>query len=453
VKTKLKGAICAATLLVVAAGCNDFLKGGDLTKDPNNPLNATPKQFFSSVQANMWQLQTSDLARLTSAWTQQLVGVGRQQLGVYDYTGVTEGTFDAQFAFIYQGGGVLDLRKIDSSSVALGDSIFLGISNVMEAWFIGTAADIWGDVPYSQADSFFKYPTPVLDPQQNVYAAIQARLTQAIAEMQSGIGQGPQEVDLVYGGDPDKWTALAYTLKARFFLHTAEVIGAPAYDSALANSLLGINANDGDYIANFSGNMTGESNPWWQFADVNGTTGRAGDLIGTDSFLENLMLSMHDPRFSDFFDPGNDTTFDISPFRLSPTYPQPFVTYNENLLIQAESQFETGATAPALVSLNTERAAWATPTTWHNAYTVPPAGSSSLGAIMNEKYIVMFQNVEAYNDYRRTCFPQLTGINGGKIPARLLYPLGEAQTNPNIPAIGSQPTSNWNDPNPCPAGG
>ena len=46
-----KGAIGAAVLTLVAAGCNNFLKGGDLSTDPNNPLEASPKQFFGSVQA------------------------------------------------------------------------------------------------------------------------------------------------------------------------------------------------------------------------------------------------------------------------------------------------------------------------------------------------------------------------------------------------------------------
>lgn len=453
---QLKGAICAAALVVVAAGCNNFLKGGDLTKDPNNPLNATPKQLFSSVQSNLWIQQTSDLARLTSMWMQQVVGVARQAYGTYTFTGVTESSFDAEFARAYQGGGILDLRKIDSTSVVLGDSIFLGISKVTEAWLISVNADIWGDIPYSQADSFFVYPQPVLDPQQTVYDVVEARLSEAIAELQSGIGSGPQGSDLVYGGDPDKWTALAHTLKARVWLHQAEKLGTPAYASALVEAAQGISSNDGDYVANFSGSQAGESNPWWQFLDANGTTGRNGDIVATDSYLENLLSSTHDPRFADYFQTGSVDTYDFSPFRENPTYPQPFVTYNENLLIQAEAQLQTGATGAALTSLNTERAAWALsldPTkAWHRAYTLAPAASATLSAIMTEKYIVLFQNIETWNDYKRTCIPALTPVAGGVngvIPGRLLYPVGERQTNTNIPAVNVQPPRNWNDPNAC----
>ena len=184
---------------------------------------------------------------------------------------------------------MLDLRKIDAQSEAVNDSIFLGVSYVLEAWLVGTAADIWGDVPYSQADSLAIYPQPVLDPQQSVYTAVQDRLSQGITALASGVGAGPGSFDLVYGGDPDSWIALAHTLKARFYLHTAETVGNAAYASALAEANQGISSNAGDYIANFSGTQAGESNPWWQFVDLNGTTGRAGDITGQPSHLDSLL--------------------------------------------------------------------------------------------------------------------------------------------------------------------
>jgi len=71
---------------------------------------------------------------------------------------------------------------------------------------------------------------------------------------------------------------------------------------------------------------------------------------------------------------------------------------------------------------------------------------------MTEKYIALLQNIETWNDYKRTCIPNLTPVNnsqGGVIPGRLLYPLQERQTNPNIPLPSQQPARNWNDPNAC----
>ena len=70
---------------------------------------------------------------------------------------------------------------------------------------------------------------------------------------------------------------------------------------------------------------------------------------------------------------------------------------------------------------------------------------------MTEKYITLFQNVEVWNDYKRTCIPALVPVNGATvIPGRLFYGVTERQTNPNVPAVGAQPPRNANDPNACP---
>src|SRR5450755_4080301 len=165
----------------IFAGCNDFLKGGNLTTDPNNPLTATPSQYFGATQSDLWHLLTSDLARLTSMWTQQMVGVQRQQFGLYEEYIVNQGDYDGVFARAYQGGGALDLQKADSINRIFGDSIGMGIDQTVEAWMFSVDADVWGDIPYSQADSFALFPTPALDPQQTVYHNLQLALSQAIA--------------------------------------------------------------------------------------------------------------------------------------------------------------------------------------------------------------------------------------------------------------------------------
>ena len=97
---------------------------------------------------------------------------------------------------------------------------------------------MWGDVPYSQASDPSHFPTPQLDPQQQVYAAIQARLDTAIIDLQAtgptNFGAGAN--DLVYGGDAASWLALAHTLKARYYVHGGERGGARISGSARPGS-------------------------------------------------------------------------------------------------------------------------------------------------------------------------------------------------------------------------
>jgi starch-binding outer membrane protein, SusD/RagB family len=297
------------------------------------------------------------------------------------------------------------------------------------------------------------FPTPVLDPQDQVYAALQVKLDEAIASMNASNpgGSPPGIEDLVYEGDLAKWTALAYTLKARYYLHTVERLGAPAYAAALAAATNGIADPSGDYLAYHSTAST-ESNLYFQF------TGQWVDYLSAGKALLDLLQSTGDPRLSEYFDPNADGDFvgaapgediGVSPSPLSATrldagFRQPLATWAENALIVAEAANVGGDDLTARANLDAVRA---------DAGLAPVgagvSGPALLQAIMTEKYIRLFQSPETWSDYRRTCLPVLVPAPGSTfIPARFVYPLSERNANTSIPDGG--PLQNWNDPNPCP---
>lgn len=432
--------------LFAAAGCNNFLTGADeLTKDPNRPTEApTLDQILAAVQASTWTVQTGETPRAVSMWMQQMAGTDRQYqtLGTY---AITESGFGTPWVYIYGGGGLVDLRKIEARATELNDKIYLGIAQVLEALEVGTAADLFGDVPYSEAVS--SNPTPKLDPQLQVYAAIQTLLSTAITNLASGAGPGPRGADLVYGGSAAKWIALAHTLKARFYLHTAEV-DPTSYAKALAEAQQGINTAANNYTSVHAG-TPGENNLWYQFIEEQ----RQGYITPGD-YLVSLMKSRNDPRLPEYFTRGSGGTYEgappgagtsdvysnLSATRDNPTFSQPIVTYDENTLIWAEAAYQTGDPVTALAKLNEERAA-------NGLSAEVVSGSTLLQEIMLEKYIALFQNLEVWNDWKRTCIPDLTPALGAAIvPARLFYPTDERQTNPNIPTVDQQPQRNPNDP-------
>src|SRR5207245_9696140 len=109
--------------------------------------------------------------------------------------------------------------------------------------------------------------------------------------------------------------------------------------------------------------------------------------------------------------PGNIASARSGSIRLCPgasssgSFLQPLVTYQENELIQAEAYSTaanpSGNDGTALTHLN-------------NARAVPGlsalagiTGVALLDSIMTEKYVALFQNIETWNDYRRTCIPAL----------------------------------------------
>jgi hypothetical protein len=428
------------TLLLIGAlgACGNYLTGGEKTIDPNNQTVARNTQFFVAAQENLWSYWGSDPARIAAIYTQQLHGLANQY-GALDATynedqNTTNGTHQA----LYVSGGLVDIQKLQVGTKAINDNLFLGIAQVTEGALMGTGADIFGDLVYSKA--LQQIPNPPLDDQLAVYDSVQKVISAGIDNIakNGALDVGPGPADLVYGGDRDLWTAFAHTLKARFYMHTGEVRPA-AYAAALAEAKLGIKSDAGNYVGAFTA-TPGEQNFYYQF---HGPAARGGDL-GAGITLDTLLLSRNDPRRTDYFSYRPSGARDwISDTRNDPAFQQPFVTYDENTLIWAEAAYRTGDEVTALAKLNEERN--------HNGLpSEVVAGRALLNEILIEKYIVDFQlGEEAWNDYKRTCTPNLVPTRaGGIIPGRLYYDANEQSTNTSIPEpdTGVNGLRNKNDP-------
>jgi hypothetical protein len=431
---------------VLAAGCSDWLDGPKLTEDPNNPTAATRDNLLTSVQTGQTVFQTGDLARVFSMWMQQMAGTDRQfvSLGTYSYG---EDAFSADWAALYAGGGLVDIRALESEALSAGDTLYAGIGYVLEAFTVGPAADIWGDVPYSEAISDVLQPK--LDPQLDVYAAIQAKLDTALAYLacSSASCVGPGLVDLWYSGDAAKWRELARTLKARYYMHVAEVDPA-SYALALAQTDSGISAPANDLIS-YQSSIPQEQNIWYQFISKQ----RQGYISAGAFLLDTLLEANSDPRLSTYFDPLPNGTFQgatpgqtgdfsqLGSTRNAPAFQQPMVTFAENQLIRAEAALATGNQAAADAAYTAER----------ESFELPGGSGVTLQQVMTEKYIALFQNgIEVWNDYKRTCLPAITPAASSGVPRRLLYPLSaERNANPNVPPPDEQLNHNPNDPNAC----
>ena len=460
--------VVAASLGVAlaAAGCGSFLTGEKLSSDPNQPSSATRDQLFVGVQANMFSSQENSAAMTVCMWMQQCAGVGGRFVDQYSHYVVDEFSWDGNWFNVYTGGGLLDLRKIEASARADGDSVYLGIAKIWEAFDIGTAADLWGDIPYT--DAVGSDATPTLDSQAAVYDSVQALLSQAIVEIRNDTvsthGPGPQ--DLVFGGDQAKWIAAANTLKARYYLHTVEAAAnkAAVYGNAITAATSGIASAAGD-LKTFHASATSERNIWYQFQLTT-----FGQDVVAGKFLVDLMKARSDPRLPQYYgknkgggyggqdmnvsQPSDSISAIKGGGRNAPDFRQPLVTYQENELILAEAYSQTGSDSVVLTHLNNARAVAPLPPL------VAVTGAALLDSIMIEKYVALFQNIEAWSDYRRTCVPALTPylkanlIWRGKIPGRLYYGGTEGNVNSHIPTTSQQLATNGfrnpNDPADCP---
>jgi hypothetical protein len=456
--SRIKTLVVAGTA-IAATACSDFLGGDKLDFDPNRPTSAEAAQLLTAVQVNSYYILNGNAARVLAMWMQQMAGTDRQYRG-YDQYSITEGLF-GEYSSAYTGGGLIDMRAIQAEAEASGNSIMGGITKVWEALVMGFVADMYGDASYSQAVNGDEFPQPVLDAQADIYAALQTLLDDAISDLQSGQG-AVGDLDLSLGGDPVKWIAVANTLKARLYLHTAETnsgayqlaLSALCTGTTLSTCTKGIQSSAGDLNEYHSG-ASGEENIWWQFIARD-----RDSYMRPGKFLVDLMVARSDPRLPEYFQlngngtyggaaPGEGLDTDIHSnlglTRLDPEYDQPILTYQETLAIIAESAYRTNNIALARQALDELRATYG-----GSPVGAGLSGPTLLARILEEKYIALFQNYEVYNDWKRTCYPNLapaTNAYQGNIPARFTYPVAERSSNPeNIPDAGAQPRRNTNDP-------
>lgn len=446
------------------ASCNAFdLSGPKLDEDPNIQTEVrNPEQYFLGIHSAQAFFQEGNVARTVCMWLQHCAGLARQYTA-YEIYSISENDMSPDWGFVYGGGGLQDTRKMRALAREQANPRAEGVSQFMEALAIGTAAGVWGDIPYSDALRADGAP-PALDKQLDVYDAMQRLLDSAIVNLGLG-GAGLGTGDLIYGGNYNAWIAAARTLKARYHMATAEVRGAVAYAAALAAAQNGISSPANDFKL-WHGDQPTEWNVWYQFTwwDRFGYLGASATMVDTMYFREDprLVLGCESREewcagywayewgsppggfFPDASFPGAvrlgrdapDLNFDIDGY--DGDYRQPIITWAENQLIIAEAALRLGQ-GGAAGALNAVRL----------ASDRDPVGAVTLREIAVEQWLTMFQNVELWNYWRRNCEPHLTPARGTSIPGRILYPLVERNTNPNIPDPSAQPARNQNDPNAC----
>lgn len=443
---RIRGATAvAAALTALSLGACDFISPTE--SDPNAVPEASVDQLFTGIQVNTFFLAEGQLSRLASIWTQQMAGTDRQFASLDTYV-LKEEDADDEFAAVYTGGGLIDLRTAIAQAEEAGRGAYAGILKVHEAYMIGMAASMFGAIPYSEAAS--DVANPKLDDQAAVYTAVQALLDEAIADMASGSG-APGAVDLNFAGNTSRWTAVAHSLKARLYLHWGEANGASAYQSALSHAQQGIASSAGNWKAIHSTAST-ENNLWYQFM-----RDRSG-YISAGDHLVPLMVADDDPRLPFYFSEASGGGYVARDSELSetgygaPGFHFPILTCAETAYIRAEAQYqlgnESGARSAAVEALACQEADWGVDLAGERADLNAASGADLFREIMSQKYVALFLNMEVYNDYKRTCLPAIIERAGG-MPARLFYGQQERQSNTNIPEPSQQPRRNANDPGGC----
>lgn len=105
---------------------------------------------------------------------------------------------------------------------AANDAVYAGIGRVLRVYTYMNMVDLWGDIPYSQAN-VAGIETPKADASKDIYNDLLVVINKAIANFKDTEAENPLSIganDLFYGGNTSKWLKAANTLKLKLLVQT-----------------------------------------------------------------------------------------------------------------------------------------------------------------------------------------------------------------------------------------
>jgi hypothetical protein len=445
--------LLTALCIIQITGCKKFI---DVNDNPNDPLTVQEALILSPVELNISSVIAggagdNGMAAILVNHFMQNVALNQPvpNHGTYRIFNVD---LDGAWRNIYVTS-LNNLKLMNDKATANGNYNYSGIAKILSAFCLGVATDYWGDIPYSEAFNGSSKLQPAYDSQESIYKAIQQLLDEGIADINKNHIIKPGDDDYFYNGKMDKWKRLAYTLKARYYMHLTKAPGYTALAQAeLALAVLqnGMIANTDDMKLEYPGGA-GEQSPWF----VN--TLPVSTLILSSACIDTL-VARNDPRLSQLIAPAVQTglyngrpigsvnisgSLDVyslaGPAHGDAGSSMYIFNYSEALFLKAEATLIKSGFAAAqpvyqdaikshMSKLGIDNGEVNTYLTGRGTLTA----ANALQRIMEEKKIANFLSIENFNDWRRTGYPQLTKVPNAlsDIPRRLLYPQVEITSNP-----------------------
>ena len=401
------------------------------------------------------------LNRIAGMWSGQLTGLSSLYSNIYGYS-ISTAESVSTWSRIYIGV-VPNVRHIRKQLP--NDPLFQGITKVLEANAIGTAASLFGDVPYSEINNE-EIDDPKFDGQVSVLNACIALLEDAISDFGSANSRNV-DVDIYFQGDADKWMAAAYTLKARYHMMMRDY--SAAY-SAAQNGIADASGNMQHIPRGDASIAEGDKNLFWEILEGS----RTGDIGSAGSYLTDLLnpestlyrgnaKTDETARFGYSYinEAGGSLNFGI----IEQFEPQNIISFEENHLTLAEAGARTSGFDKGLEHLNEFRA-WLNSggrlnsnfidsTFLYEAYETADFQSGGmensdgidatralLREIVEERYVSGFGQFMPFDDARRlrksdedllVPFP-LNVASASQHPERLPYSDDELNANANAPS-------------------
>lgn len=459
-----------AVLLGSAVACNPDSLTNQNNRNPNAPnVVGVEKIFPAGVSNAVGFIQGSSMQLyFTELWAQH---VAEYQYPDDDQYAIRPTTIDGYWATFYNGG-LQDFEQILRQSSGKPDQA--GPALIMKSWEFQSGTDLWGDIPYTEANKGdLGQITPKYDTQQAIYAGILTDLKTAATTMGASNAYG--SADLIYSGDNAAWKKFANSLRARAALHLVKSDPTKAQSEiAAAYAAGGFTSNADDALLRWPGDGVNDS-PYYQNFKTRDDQRLSKTLVDT-------LKALNDPRLAVYARPTQVWTADsigcgcakyaglpngltagaagalgrvtsrIGTYFSQKTTPSVLMSNSEYQFILAEAAHRgwiAGGDAAAATfyyagitaSMNTYGITGTAVTNYIAQPAVVYNPATAQAQISLQKWIALFgQGIESWTEYRRTGVPNLQPADQAKttpkiVPRRLEYPQSEQSfNNPNLQA-------------------
>jgi len=456
-------------LALFVSGCdNSGLTG--INKNPNAPPSVTPQFLFPSAVSDVVGRARGGSFDLTlaSLWAQHMA---MDRFTDEDTYSIRPDNINGYWSGFY-AGGLQDFATILNQAKQTATPNLVAPALVMKSWTFGVMTDMWGDIPYSQANKSDPTAPPQYDRQKDIYAGLFTDLkTASDISVPGGTTYGT--ADLIYNGDATKWKKFANSLRLRYGLRLSKVDPATAQTQVAAAIAAGVFTSNADNaLLRWPGDGTNNSPIYNNFV-TRDDQHMSQTLVNA---LKSLYISIgptpadtvFDPRLAIYADPiasspskvlyvgapnglqddaaisiGINNTSRVGVAYRSKTTPSILMAYSEVLFDEAEAAARGWAPGDPAALYN----AAITASMQYNgiadnvtaAYVASPrvaySSSTGLQQIALQRWIALYsEGTEAYSEWRRTGVPDLqpgpAAITTPHIVARrLTYPVSEQSFN------------------------
>lgn len=476
-------------LLLLSVGLiscsDDFL---DVNENPNDPANSTPSLTLPVAQHNFGELTGTTMNYLGNYmvynYTVPSNWSANASLIRYQVTSNFYGSiFENSYGLIFRDLTYLENYEDESGAVDYG--AYDVIAKTIKGFQYQYLVDLYGDVPFTEANLRGENPTPAYDEAEFVYKSVIDSLDMAInlAGNLPENAENPGSQDIIFGGNMGAWARFANTIKLRMLIR----MSGTGQDQYIQEELAQILANGNGFISSDVTANPGYSNNADQQAPVyeymgfqpSGTETDRWDFTAATDYAISFLENTNDPRIGRIYSasrnadefkgapqttelPGSGfTSDDLSHpgpgIVKSADMDQPIMLLAEALFLQAEAvqrgwmegdaqalyeaaieasfDYLGAEGAEEYYSQNIENVGW-------------EASSDKIEAIITQKWVALngISGIESWIELTRTGYPDglpIPAESGGTRPVRLMYPVSElARNSDNVPSQGAQDAFN-----------